>query len=229
MKWVVLAKDEWFRHISKDPKRFLEVVKYPDGSIIGRITPDSHVGEYSSVATAKACVKREALIRGLLALALPFVVALSIFIGSASAQTQGVDAGKALNVAVERWGVDLGDKVEFHYSKYMVGCKLNRRDNYAITTVRWSQSVLKDDDGKIIAGSEQPIVYTYSIELNPSCDWNQRLLEQVMTHEYGHILIGAQYHSGNKHSIMYPYIPFGDYSQRVTDSDRAQLHVRKGE
>lgn len=70
MKWMELQKGELFRLNTNEPKKFLEVEKYSDGTIEGRITlPDhgyvSKVGEYSSITSAKSSVMREAKKRGL--------------------------------------------------------------------------------------------------------------------------------------------------------------------
>ena len=78
---------------------------------------------------------------------------------------------------------------------------------------------------------EEPVTthaYTIVILINSSCDWSKLNLVAVMTHEYGHVLLGAAYHSRDKRSIMYPIV--GGLQQIMpADMDlvKAKYEVRK--
>jgi hypothetical protein len=66
--------------------------------------------------------------------------------------------------------------------------------------------------------------YTYAIRVNSNCKWSHGWLDKVVAHEYGHVLIGAEYHSKDKRSIMYWIVK--DRGQLITNEDRARVHVQ---
>lgn len=77
-----------------------------------------------------------------------------------------------------------------------------------------------DSWSTLTTGSADPVTthsYTVLILVNASCDWSRLDLVAVMTHEYGHVLLGAAYHSRDKRSIMYPVV---GGKQTITARDR---------
>lgn len=70
-----------------------------------------------------------------------------------------------------------------------------------------------------IAWSDFP---SRAILINSACNWDKpNLLQVTVTHEYGHMLTGAQ-HSENKRSIMYPLVRT---DQVITPEDRARINL----
>lgn len=120
----------------------------------------------------------------------------------------------ALAVAEDDWGYHVTEPIHLH-AEALNACVLNR-DDAAIITVLTKTSALIADDG---TRTELPTTYEYVIRINSNCQWSQRFLNQVMSHEYGHVLRGAGYHSKDKKSIMYKItMPSG---QSVMQADRA--------
>ena len=68
-------------------------------------------------------------------------------------------------------------------------------------------------------GREVPVTHTWVIRINSLCNWSSLDLSAIMQHEVGHILIGADYHSKNKHSVMYSVVKRGR-KQIIQPEDR---------
>ena len=68
-------------------------------------------------------------------------------------------------------------------------------------------------------GRELPVTHKWVIRINSSCNWLYLDLSGVMQHEVGHILIGPDYHSKNKHSVMYSVLKRGR-KQIIQPEDR---------
>jgi hypothetical protein len=128
---------------------------------------------------------------------------------------------EALRYAEGQWGLRVTSGIALD-AVPLNDCNKGRHDNYAITSVTWSQTVLKDENGAVI-GMSAPAddSYRYSIQINSACRWNPQLLGAVMTHELGHILIGAEYHSTDPRSAM--YWTTKERGQKVMDDDRSRV------
>ncbi|HKD06548.1 MAG TPA: hypothetical protein VKB79_11665 [Bryobacteraceae bacterium] len=128
---------------------------------------------------------------------------------------------EALRYAEGQWGVRVTSEIALDLVS-LNSCDRARHDNYAITLVTWSETVLKDENGGVVSVSPPTDdSYRYTIRINSQCKWNPTLLGAVMRHELGHILIGAEYHSADPGSAMYWITK--EHGQRVTDEDRARV------
>ncbi len=128
---------------------------------------------------------------------------------------------EALRYAEGQWGLRVTSKIALD-AVPLNDCNPARHDSYAITSVTWSQTVLKDENGAVTSTSEPAAdSYRYTIRINSACRWNPSLLGAVMTHELGHILIGAEYHSADSRSAMY-WITRG-HGQRVMPEDLSRV------
>jgi len=83
-----------------------------------------------------------------------------------------------------------------------------------------TQTTMAFDDGSPSVVSHHT---TYVITVNTACDWRRLPLQNTITHEYGHILIGSGYHSANPNSVMYYIV---NAKQKIMPEDRAMIAVR---
>jgi hypothetical protein len=121
----------------------------------------------------------------------------------------------AREYAQDAWGYKIASNVIIQ-PEAMNAC-VPGRDDVATTTVLTKTSALMTDGIR----TELPTTFEYVVRVNSNCRWTQAWLNQVMTHEYGHLLIGTYYHSKNKRSIMYRVtMPSG---QCVMDEDKEKV------
>lgn len=118
--------------------------------------------------------------------------------------------------AIALWGFQVTEPIEFRWEP-LNACNLRETPTVALTQVIDTQTTMHFDDGTSVVTEH---AYSYLIRLNSNCDWSKIPMDHVIAHEYGHILLGADYHSANKHSIMYPVV---NATQDVMPSDLAAL------
>lgn len=130
----------------------------------------------------------------------------------ASSLPTPAELSSALASAESAWGVD-DVPVEFRLEplESCITQVATEQDLEAVTTISF-------DDGRMALHTSQ---VTHVIRINSSCDWSLLNLDQIIMHEFGHVLIGPD-HSKDPHSIMYPVVHAG---QRITPKDRAAARV----
>lgn len=105
-------------------------------------------------------------------------------------------------------------------AEHLNNCDLRTIPRIAAMEDRWVETTL------FFEGADDPSVsrsHTYVIKINSACDWYgpSLSLQNAVTHEVGHILLGYEYHSADKRSIMY-YIVRGG-GQQILPNDRRRL------
>jgi Matrixin len=133
-----------------------------------------------------------------------------------------VDLDTALKSAERTWGYSVAEKIHVDMEP-LNPCRAT--DHAAIVNVQTTTTTTTT--GEPAAPPVVSTVYAYTIHVNSNCKWSQAWLDNVMAHEYGHVLIGAEYHSKDKRSIMYWIVK--DRGQFVTTEDRAKVQVRRSE
>jgi hypothetical protein len=126
----------------------------------------------------------------------------------------------ALAAAREAWGQSIAEPVEFRFDP-LNSCAMRASHQIAVTQILDTWTTLTVE-------GEAPVTthqFRYIIRLNANCNWNKLDLSATITHEYGHILIGTDYHSQDKHSIM-NWLVGG--AQTITDADRRALERKRG-
>lgn len=108
--------------------------------------------------------------------------------------------------------------------------RLSMQDSLAQAETSWGEraevtSVALSDIGPCTRqGTLERFAETYlvdgEIRLNVNCRWDRDLLQIVMNHEYGHIVLRSSAHSLDPKSTMFWQVKRG---QRVTAEDRARL------
>ena len=141
-------------------------------------------------------------------------IALAAATLHAAALPTSADLAAALAAAESAWGVD-DIPVEFRLEP-IDSCVFN--ENVAVEQDLTRVTTMRFDDGSIAIESHE---IRHIIRINSSCDWSRLNLNQIVLHEFGHVLVGPS-HSGNKRSIMYPVVMPG---QRITPQDRARAQV----
>lgn len=99
----------------------------------------------------------------------------------------------------------------------------------ANTQVEWMRSTITFEADPSI--KFESTAYLYVIRINSNCNWNsgQFDLRKVVAHEYGHVLIGAFYHSPNPKSVMFWLVGGKDRKQVVLDEDKRMYWKVAGE
>ncbi len=128
-----------------------------------------------------------------------------------------VDIAMALQHAKQAWGVESPWPIEMRLEP-INACDSRTRHDVATTQVteRWSQII--DEHG--VPAGERSYSYTVLILLNSSCNWSKLDLNAVLEHEYGHVLLGAGYHSKDRRSIMFEIV---GGKQEIMPADRNLL------
>lgn len=128
-------------------------------------------------------------------------------------------AKRALEQALIAWREDPNMPVDLRLEN-IGSCRINGEDNTATT-----QAI--DTVTKIRYESEDPAeapvivtnhAYSYIIRVNTSCDWGRIDIWKIMVHEVGHLILGGEYHSQDRHSIMFKVVYAGE-GQIITDTD----------
>lgn len=152
-----------------------------------------------------------------------FIVVL-IFLGLLSLESRGATPEESLiqvnlNAARAAWNVDESMHI-IARTEPLNSCVL--RDIPHIAEMQWQdvQTYISIGDGSTAVSHQ----LTYVIRLNSNCDWSRVSLSQTILHEVGHVVIGADWHSSDRHSIMY-YIVGG--RQSITDADRAMIRSNR--
>lgn len=107
---------------------------------------------------------------------------------------------EALTLAQNQWGYTLKDAAIQFRLEPLNACPLEVDHDIATTQLLDYQTTTRFE------GDAPPVVshaYTYVIRINSACDWSKLDLIATVEHEYGHILIGPDYHSKDPHSIMF--------------------------
>ncbi len=112
-------------------------------------------------------------------------------------------------------------------------CNLGKHDLIASTEVAWSESTIhfegelpaEDAPADTHETTQTVRARRYIISINSNCDWSKLNLDNVMLHEYGHVLIGVEsaWHSKDPRSIMF-WIVNGE--QSILAGDRAKIVQR---
>lgn len=149
----------------------------------------------------------------------------------APAQTKltTADLTGALEFAHGVWNAEPDGVIELRLVP-LNACGLDKHDLIAQTGVSWSETAIHFDselpaEDAPAAPQEAPQrikARRYIISVNSNCDWSKLNLDNVMLHEYGHVLLGveAAWHSKNPKSIMF-WIVSG--KQTILADDRAKL------
>lgn len=118
------------------------------------------------------------------------------------------------------WGVDVTDPVVIRVDA-LNPCKLSEKPH--IAELQWIDTIttmtFDDPDVKPEVSHQM----TYVIRINGNCNWDKLNIAQTILHEYGHIVISPEYHSQDKHSIMF-FAVSGD--QKITAADRAAITAK---
>jgi hypothetical protein len=126
------------------------------------------------------------------------------------------DYAAELEAARVAWGVGVQWPVAIERGD-LGGCnRLGANPSLAIIRVEEIKSWMRFEGAPAV----ESVSYKYRIVLNEACAFSPKLLQNTITHEYGHMLLGAAYHSGDKKSIMYPVVKDGR-GQQVTQADYA--------
>ena len=125
----------------------------------------------------------------------------------------------ALANAKLEWRADLPELVEFRLEP-LNACDLKQARIVAVTQPYDVITTLVYDDGSAPAVSKTRI---WIIRINSSCDWSRLDIRNVVIHEVGHILIGPDYHSADKRSVM-SFLVNG--KQAILPEDRARVVQR---
>lgn len=133
------------------------------------------------------------------------------------------DMSNTLSVAKIAWGVELlpNQEIQFKFEP-LNSCDIRVNHELATTQMLDYVTTTRFD------GDTPPIIThrtVYVIRINSNCRWPTKRLENVVTHEYGHLLLGSEYHSLDKHSIMFKFVGDGS-EQSVTKKDIAALSRR---
>lgn len=124
----------------------------------------------------------------------------------------------ALAGAKASWGVEIDGPVRIEFANLNNCQRLHHTPEIATIHVAETITTMRAEDD-----SEPPMVsksYAYMIQVNASCKWNAASLLNVVTHEVGHVLLGAGYHSQNKRSIMFAIV---DGDQKILPDDLARI------
>ncbi len=142
------------------------------------------------------------------------LILLAPLLALAAAPTDS-DLAEYLAGAVATWGVDAAGPVRFVLDP-MNPCDLHTRPQVA--TMQWLdvQTTLTFDDAPAVLTHR----LTYVIHINSNCPWTPAWLRQVVLHEYGHVLLGGDWHSRNKSSIMFYVVEQKPGKQTITPEDR---------
>jgi hypothetical protein len=144
-------------------------------------------------------------------------VIVSVYcLSAANAQNQLTehDLQIAFAQAQAAWGVTINDPVSLELAP-LNPCRLSANLSRAprIAEVQPMDIHATSDDGEL------PVTREWVIRINSLCNWLYFDLSQAMQHEVGHILIGPDYHSKNKHSVMYMMLKRGR-EQIIQPEDR---------
>jgi hypothetical protein len=130
------------------------------------------------------------------------------------------DLEAALNSARETWGYTITEKIQIGMEP-LNPCRADTEQS-AITNVQTTTTITTTTtNGEPAAAPVARTAHSYTIRVNSNCRWSRQWLDNVVAHEYGHILIGPEYHSKDKKSIMYWIVK--DHGQFVTPDDRARV------
>lgn len=131
-----------------------------------------------------------------------------------AAQPSADDLATALANAKAAWGVTVAEPI------HIMLAPLNSCDRHGktpeianIRVVEKVTTVAFDDGSKPVTST----AYEYDILINSACRWESLNLQNTVSHEMGHVLLGAKYHSADRHSIMFPIV---GGKQRITQADR---------
>jgi hypothetical protein len=144
------------------------------------------------------------------------VLALAALGSAGAAAPTPASLEAALTAAEAEWGYTVTEPIEFRVEA-LNSCRLTREPlDVATTQVVDIQSRMTFDG---VPAGETTHAYTYVIKLNANCDWAKLPVQQIITHELGHVIMGAA-HSTDRKSVMYPV---SKPHQVVTPADRAVL------
>jgi hypothetical protein len=151
--------------------------------------------------------------------ALKIVLAGAFACTSYGAAPSAAELEAALSSARAEWHVDLPPNILVE-ADLLNSCDLKTIPQIAKMEDRWTETSVVYD------GAEEPTVqktHIYVIKVNSGCDWSNRSLSlrNAVIHEVGHILLGYQYHSQNKRSIMYYVVRAS--GQQILPEDRNLL------
>jgi hypothetical protein len=151
--------------------------------------------------------------------ALKIVLAGSLACTTFAAAPSAAELEAALSSAKAEWHADLPPNILVE-ADWLNNCDLRNVPQIAAMEDRWTQTTVVYD------GADEPTVeraHVYVIKINSGCDWSNRSLSlrNTVIHEVGHILLGYQYHSQNKRSIMYYVVRAG--GQQILTEDRNLL------
>lgn len=130
----------------------------------------------------------------------------------------------ALANAKAVWGISVGP-VEVRLDP-INACDMFATPRVAVVEVHDFHTIITYDDGTKADGGT---TYQYVIRINSNCNWEGigLDLETTMIHEYGHLLLGAAYHSKDPRSVMYPVVRAGQTIRPEDWEWRAYLAVAK--
>ncbi len=129
------------------------------------------------------------------------------------------DLEAALENARIAWQYDIPEPIEFRMDA-LNPCDLHKVSNVAVTQVIDIATALHFPEGPDEVSHE----LRYIIRINSNCNWDRLPLQTVITHEYGHLLLGTEYHSSNPRSIMFYVV---DKCQAITAEERSLLTMRR--
>lgn len=137
-----------------------------------------------------------------------------------------------LHSAMDDWGVTFDASTIQMRMEPLNDCSLRKPEALAVIEAHHIQTTVTytpaQDEDTIAAGSasvpaaEETHSYLYVIKINSNCRWgsNARLLNRTIVHEFGHVLLGAAYHSKDPHDVMFWIV---SKDAVVTDADRALI------
>ncbi len=111
---------------------------------------------------------------------------------------------EALTRAAAAWGVRVEFPIRIEMSDLNPCNRLHNTPVVATIHVAETKTTMRAEDD-----SAPPVVsvgYAYAIQVNSSCKWDEGKLQAVVTHELGHVLLGAAYHSKDRHSLMFEIV-----------------------
>jgi hypothetical protein len=139
----------------------------------------------------------------------------------APGQVTQQDLQGAFEDAQRAWGVKIPDLVKIEFVP-LNNCSLGGivpRTPHVSEVQRYDMMQTEPGIRRDFASREHSVAHYWVIRINSSCDWRHLDLDGSMQHEVGHILIGTDFHSKDRNSVMY-WVVRGDRKQRITPEDR---------
>jgi predicted Zn-dependent protease len=127
----------------------------------------------------------------------------------------------ALNAARIAWGTEAPAPIQLSVEA-LNDCRVTRGADAVMATTQIFTEVTTETDLETGQSHQTSRPAYYKIRVNSNCNWKSLSLQNILTHEYGHVLLGVDYHSTDKKSIMYPIVNLGPKS--VTGEDRKLLN-----